>query len=315
MITVVNPAFLSMICDNGRPGYGYIGVPLSSGLDRFSMDMARFLAGNPASAPVIEIMGNDFSLLFGDDVSFAITGARVRATLDDAPVEMWSAVSAPKGSVLKIPEVLEGFRYYVSFSGTLDIDPVMGSYSTNFECTFGGFQGRPLMKGDVLTFRDIYDTAGYRGVPAELIPSMGEPHILRVLPGPEADRFDPPAVKFLTDRNDAIVFKASARLNRTGIRLNGTPLKFRPGSEESIISEGILPGTIQVPPDGLPIINCVERTIGGYARLALVIDVDLDRLAQVKPFDRVILSATDLKEAERLSQARKDAVAFSVKKQ
>jgi 5-oxoprolinase (ATP-hydrolysing) subunit C len=122
-------------------------------------------------------------------------------------------------------------------------------------------------------------------------------------------------VKFLSDRNEALIFRASARLNRTGIRLEGPPLEFLDRVEQSIISEGILPGTIQVPADGLPIINCVERTIGGYARLGTVIDVDLDRLAHIRPFDRVILSMTDHEEARRLSQARKDTIAFSIKKQ
>jgi allophanate hydrolase len=144
---------------------------------------------------------------------------------------------------------------------------------------------------------------------------MKEPHILRILPGPEADRFNPASVKFLSDRDEALFFRASARLNRTGIRLEGPAVEFRDKVEQSIISEGILPGTVQVPADGLPIINCVERTIGGYARLGIVINVDLDKLAHIKPFDRVILSVTDREEAARLWQARKDNIAFSIKKQ
>lgn len=315
MITVVNPAFLSVIVDNGRFGYGYMGVAPSSGLDRFACAIARFILGNPDSAPLIEVMGNDLTLLFSEAAAFAITGARVKGTLDDTPVEPWSYVSAPKGSVLKVSEVPEGFRYYIGFSGIIDIDPVMGSYSTNLECRFGGFQGRPLMKGDVLKLREFCDPVEHVSVPDELIPSMSEPHILRVLPGPETGYFSPGSVKFLSDRSDALFFKASARLNRTGIRLEGRPIQFRDRAEQSIVSEGILPGTIQVPPDGLPIINCVERTIGGYARLAAIIDVDLDKLAHIKPFDRVILAAASEEEAERLFQAKKDSIAFYVKKQ
>lgn len=315
MITVVNPAFLSVVVDNGRFGYGYIGVAPSSGLDRFAMAMARFTLGMPDNAPVLEVMGNDLSLLFSETHSFIITGARVKATIDDMPVKPWSAIKAPEGSILKVTEVWEGFRYYIGFSGIIDIDPVMGSYSTNLECRFGGFQGRPLMKGDILKFRELYDPIEHVGVPDSLIPPLCEPHILRVLPGPEADRFDPASVKFLSDRNEAVFFKASPRLNRTGIRLDGPAVQFRDKVEQSIISEGILPGTVQVPPDGLPIINCVERTIGGYARLGTVIDVDLDKLAHIKPFDRVILSVSDRDEAERLSQARKDNITFYVKKQ
>lgn len=315
MITVVNPAFLSIVVDNGRFGYGHIGVAPSSGLDRFACAIARFILGNPDSAPLLEVMGNDLSLLFSEAVAFAITGARVKGTLDGAPIEPWSYVNAPKGSILEVSEVLEGFRYYIGFSGIIDISPVMGSYSTNLECRFGGFQGRPLMKGDVLRLREFCDPVEHVSVPDELIPSLCEPHILRVLPGPEADYFSPGSVKFLSNRNDVLFFKASARLNRTGIRLEGRAIEFRDKAGQSIVSEGVLPGTIQVPPDGLPIINCVERTIGGYARLAVIIDVDLDKLAHIKPFDRVILTAVSEEEAERLSQARKDSVTFYIKKQ
>ncbi len=315
MITVINPAFLSLIVDNGRFGHGHIGVPPSSGLDRFAVNMVRTILGNPDDAPVLEVMGNDLSLSFSETMTFALTGARVKATLDGEAVNAWSAVRAPKGSVLKVLEVLEGFRYYVGFSGTIAVDPVMGSCTTNLECGFGGFHGRPLMKGDVLTLRDMCEPGGLSAIPGEVIPSMKEPHVLRMLPGPEADRFEPDSVKFLSGRDEALVFRASARLNRTGIRLEGPALQFRDRAEQSIISEGILPGTVQVPADGLPIINCVERTIGGYARLGTVIDVDLDRLAHIRPFDRVALSVTDREEASRLSRARKDSVVFSVKKQ
>ncbi len=315
MITVLNPAFLSIIVDNGRFGYGYIGVAPSSGLDRFAVMMARFILGNPDTAPVLEIMGDDFSLAFSEDIAFVITGARVRATLDDMPVSPWSTVRARKGSILKVLEIIEGFRYYIGFSGVVDIDCVMGSYSTNLECRFGGFQGRPLMKGDVIKLREPYDPVDAVDIPDGLIPSMREPHVLKILAGPEADRFVPESTRFLFDRNETALFRASARLNRTGIRLDGPAIQFRDRVEQSIISEGILPGTIQVPPDGLPIINCAERTIGGYARPGIIIDTDLDKLAHIRPFDRVILNLTDTEEAERLSQARRDAIAFYVKKQ
>jgi antagonist of KipI len=315
MITVINPAFLALVVDNGRFGFGHIGVPPSSGLDRFALDMARAILGNPGNAPALEIMGNDLSLSFSETMTFAITGARVKATLDGEDVEPWSAIRAPKDSILKVTEVLEGFRYYIGFSGTIEVAPVMDSYTTNLECRFGGFHGRPLMKGDVLTLRDMCEPGGPHTIPGELIPSMKEPHFLRILPGPEADRFTPASVKFLFDKDEALIFRASARLNRTGIRLEGAAIEFLDRAEKSIISEGLLPGTIQVPADGLPIINCVERTLGGYARLGTVIDVDLNRLAHIRPFDRVILSTTDHEEARRLSRARKDAIAFSIKKQ
>ena len=315
MIGVVGAGFLSMVVDGGRYGHAHEGVPPSSALDRLAYETLQFLLDNKEGTPAIEAMGNDLRLWFARSVTFAITGAKVMATLDDVPVLPWSAVRAKKGSYLRVREVREGLRYYVGFSGTIDVEPVLGSRTTNMECKFGGFHGRPLMKGDMLTLKELHTPARLRSIPEEMMPSMHEPHIIRVIGGPEADYFTPGSACFLTNREDAALFNATARLNRTGIRLEGQPVVFREDVEKSIISEGILPGTIQVPPDGFPIISLTERTIGGYARLALTASVDMDRLAHVKPRDRVFLYAIDIGEAERLWMARRDAVSFYCKKQ
>jgi antagonist of KipI len=315
MIEVLSPGFLSIVVDRGRQGYGHIGVPSSRELDRHASAMARYLVGIPEDAPLIEIMGNDLRLRILEEMTFAITGARVKAVLDGEPLRPWSAVHAKKGGVLRVAEVLEGLRYYMAFSGVIDVEPVMGSSTTNLECTFGGFHGRPLMKGDRITLRDIREPVGLLTVPETMIPSMREPHLIRVISGPEADYFSPGSVRFLARRKETVLFKATSRLNRTGIRLEGEPLMFRDDAEQSIISEGLLPGTIQVPPDGHPIITLAERTVGGYARLATVADADMDALAQIRPGDRVVLSSIDIAEAERLWRAGRDALSFYCKKQ
>jgi biotin-dependent carboxylase-like uncharacterized protein len=315
MIEVIGPGFLSIIVDCGRQGHGYIGVPSSRELDRLACAMARHLVDIPGDAPLLEVMGNDLRLRFLQEMTFAITGAKVKATLDEEPLHPWSAIHAGKGTVLKVAEVLEGLRYYIGFSGIVDVEPVMGSCTTNLECTFGGFHGRPLMKGDRIALRDIREPAEFAIVPDRMIPSMREPHLIRVIAGPEVGYFAPASVRFFGNRKEAALFNATSRLNRTGIRLEGNPLEFRNDVEQSIISEGLLPGTIQVPPDGCPIIGLAERTIGGYARLATVADVDMDRLAQIKPRDSVILSSIDIDEAERLWRARRDALSFYCKKQ
>jgi biotin-dependent carboxylase-like uncharacterized protein len=315
MIEVLSPGFLSIIVDRGRQGHGHIGVPSSRELDRHASAIARYLVDIPEDAPLLEVMGNDLRLRFQQDMGFAITGAKVKATLDDEPLRPWAAVHAKEGSILRVAEVLEGLRYYIAFSGVIDVEPVMGSSTTNLECNFGGFHGRPLMKGDMVALRDIREPAGLPAVPEKMIPSMREPHLIRVIAGPEADHFAPESVRFLANRKETVLFNATSRLNRTGIRLEGEPLRFRDDVELSIISEGLLPGTIQVPPDGYPIITLAERTIGGYARLAMVADADMDMLAQIRPRDRVVLSSIDINEAERLWRAGRDALSFYCKKQ
>ncbi|OPY01827.1 MAG: KipI antagonist [Syntrophorhabdus sp. PtaB.Bin047] len=315
MIEVLSPGFLSIIVDRGRQGHGHIGVPSSRELDRHAAAIARYLVDSPGDAPLIEVMGNDLRLRILEETTLAITGAKVKATLGDEPLRPWSAVRAKKDSILRVAEVLEGLRYYIAFSGIIDVEPVMGSCTTNLECTFGGFRGRPLMKGDRVALRNVREPAGLLTVPETMIPSMREPHLIRVIAGPEADHFVPRSVRFLANRKETVLFSATSRLNRTGIRLEGEPLRFRDEAERSIISEGLLPGTIQVPPDGYPIITLAERTIGSYARLATVADADMDMLAQIRPRDRIVLSSIDITEAERLWRAARDALSFYCKKQ
>jgi allophanate hydrolase subunit 2 len=181
----------------------------------------------------------------------------------------------------------------------MGVDRVIGSYSTNLECRFGGFRGRPLIKGDRISL-DEPRIFGERFVPEEVVPSMDSPHILRVLEGPESNHFTPETLNRLFEKKENSWYIVSSKSNRTGIRLEGKPLIFKRGIDKSIVSEGILPGTIQIPGDGQPILMLNERTIGGYARLGKVAKVDMDRMAHLKPKDRVLFQLIEIDEAERL---------------
>jgi biotin-dependent carboxylase-like uncharacterized protein len=299
MIEVINPAWFSVIVDGGRYGHADVGVPDSSALDQFAYKILNYLVGNQSGAPVIEVMGNEFSVRLNCAAMCAITGAQVTAYLDEKPITPWASFAVHEGSILRVKEVAEGFRYYVGFSGLMDVDRVIGSYSTNLECRFGGLRGRPLLKGDRIALHEprIF---GERFMPEEIAPPMDSPHVLRILEGPEAHYFTPETINRLFEKKDHSWYIVSSKSNRTGIRLEGKPLIFKKGIERSIISEGILPGTIQIPGDGQPILMLHERTIGGYARFGIVAKVDHDRLAHLKPKDSVLFQLIGLDEAERL---------------
>jgi biotin-dependent carboxylase-like uncharacterized protein len=299
MIEVINPGWLSIVVDGGRYGYADIGVPGSAALDQFAYNLLSYLVGNSPGDPALEVMGSEFCIRFATNITCAITGANVDAYLDDTPVAPWTSFVASEGSTLRIKEVLEGFRYYIGFSGCMDVDRVIGSFSTNLECRFGGYRGRPLIKGDQIKIEEP-KTIGERFIPGNVVPSMDEPHVLRVIEGSEIDHFTRDSVSRLFDKTDHPWYIVSAKSNRTGIRLEGKPLLFKKGADKSIISEGILPGTIQVPGDGMPILMLYERTIGGYARIGVVAKVDHDRLAHLRPKDRVVFHKVDMDEAERL---------------
>ena len=300
MIEIVNPGWLSFFVDEGRHGFAHIGVPPSSALDQYAFHMVNYLAGNPPNTPALEVIGDSFAFRPACDVACAITGAKVRAFVDNIAVRPWTRFLVPGGGLLTVKEVEQGFRYYVGLSGTVNLEPVMGSRTTNLECGFGGFNGRPLMRGDMLPLSDARPGTEGRALVGEEIPPMGPPHTLRVIEGPETGLFTGTSIERLFAGPGETSFTVSNRLDRTGIRLDGRPLVFKKGAARSILSEAILPGTIQVPGDGLPIIMLYERTVGGYARVAMVARVDRDRLAHLKPKDRVVLKLTGIREAEGL---------------
>jgi len=303
MIEIINPAWFSIVVDGGRYSYADVGVPGSAALDQFAYNLLNYLVGNKTGAPVLEVMGNEFSIRLNSEMTCAITGAQVTAYIDDKPITPWVSFAAHKGSTLRVKEVVEGFRYYVGFSGLMEVDRVIGSYSTNLECRFGGFRGRPLIKGDRIVLKGP-KVIGERFVPGEVVPLMEPPHVLRILQGPESHYFTPETINRLFEKKEHSWYIVSSKSNRTGIRLEGKPLLFKKGMDKSIISEGILPGTIQIPGDGLPILMLNERTIGGYARLGIVAKVDQDRLAHLKPKDKVLFQLIGIDEAERLWQQK-----------
>lgn len=297
-ITVRNPGLFSLIVDLGRTGFGAVGVPSSSALDRYACQALYGLLGFPA-APVLEVIGPGFALQFDADVVCAIAGATVKAFLDDTPLRPWASFHAKKGSLLRVKEITEGFRYYIGFAGKIKAEAVMGSYATNLECRFGGLNGAPLKSGDILHLEESRETET-NIIPQNLIPPMNSPHILRVMEGPEADSFTADSRRHFWEKGCHELFTVSNNLNRTGIRLEGTPLVFTPEASKSIVSEGIVPGTVQIPGDGLPIIQLHERTIGGYARIAVIARADQDRLAHLKAGDLVCFERVAMEEGERL---------------
>jgi antagonist of KipI len=311
MIEIIHPGIMSIIVDGGRYGYREVGIPTSPALDMYALRALNNLLGNEGNAPALEAFGAKFSLKFGKDICCAIAGAKLRASIDGRPLHSWMSFTARAGETLTVNEVSEGFRYYVGFSGTPVLEKVIGSYTTNLECRFGGYRGRPLQKGDRIDLKDIR-RVDVETIGEEFIPRMMPPHTLRVLEGPESDYFTDESLADFLGGSGRTAFTVSTKMNRTGIRLDGKPLAFRAGAEESIISEGLVPGSIQVPKNGLPIIQLHERTLGGYARPALIAKVDHDLLAHLKPGDTVAFEMIGMEEAERLFD-RKIEIVTSIK--
>ena len=211
---------------------------------------------------------------------------------------MWRSHRVLEGETIVFAGPTSGLRAYLAVAGGIQVPAVMGSRSTNLSTGFGGLDGRPLRKGDILCAEPIEDALRFadRGFMPEAVPVYSSPWRLRVVWGPQDDHFSEEGRQtFVT-----AAFTVSPDSDRTGIRLKGPVVTRKPGLEESIISEGILSGAIQVPGDGQPIIILGETASGGYRKIATVISADLPLLGQVSPGDEVAFEAVSLEKAVQM---------------
>lgn len=291
------PGPLTTVQDRGRYGYGRYGVPPSGALDSFSLRIGNLLVGNPEDEACLEITLMGLKARALTDLVIAITGADLQPHLNDHPMETWRSHVLRKGEIISFKRPKTGLRAYLALGGGISLPLVMGSKSTNLSSKFGGFGGRPLQKGDLLSSDSphLHLKADGRVFDPEWIPSYPKDWVLKVVFGPQDDDFTEEG------RNSFLhsSFKVTPQLDRTGIRLAGPAIQRKAGIEESIISEGVVSGTIQVPGDGQPIIILGETVTGGYRKIATVITADLSFLGQIKPGEQIKFQEVSMDEASQ----------------
>jgi biotin-dependent carboxylase-like uncharacterized protein len=305
---VMEPGAFTTVQDLGRFGYRHIGVPPSGALDGFACRVANLLVGNPEDSAVLEMTLTGVVLAVLGEVDVALTGADMAVTVNRNSADSWCTVRLVPGDLLSIGPARSGCRGYLAVTGGIDVPLVMGSRSTNTMAAMGGFRGRALKKGDFLASGAGRLLNLPRKLAPEWTPRCPEPVMLRAISGPQDDFFTEGLQRLFTRP-----FTVSARADRMGCRLEGPHIPFRRGMPESIISEPIVPGGIQIPADGHPIILLNEQTAGVYAKIATVISSDLPRVAQAAAGDTLRFRQTDpqaarhiyRKEMRRLAQLRK----------
>lgn len=298
---VISPGSFTTVQDLGRFGFVDRGVPPSGALDLFAARIANLLVGNLEGAAVLEITvtGPELEVLGEADV--ALTGADMAMTVNREPVVGWQSLRVKKGDILKIGQARRGCRGYLAVTGGIDVPVVMGSRATCAKAAIGGLQGRSLKKDDRL-FRLPGDfLANVRKLPGEFIPTYSPDLVLRAVEGPQAEVFSSGLETFFGS-----LYEVSPEADRMGYRLQGPPVHHGEEFPQSIISEPTVPGNVQLPADGQPIILLVEQTTGGYTKIATVISTDIPKLAQAIPGNRVRFQRVTLVEAHRLyrEQAR-----------
>jgi biotin-dependent carboxylase-like uncharacterized protein len=300
LFKVISPGLFTTVQDRGRYGYQRFGVPVNGVMDPFAAAMANHLVGNGDDAAVLEctMAGPSFAVL--DHASVAVTGANMPIFLNGQAVAGWSSFRVRAGDVLEIGQAQSGCRGYIAVTGGFEVPLVMGSRSCYVGAGIGGLQGRPLQQGDRLHRGIGRILPESRRIPAKLVPQYHDRITLRAIPGPQDDYFDEGLEMFFSTE-----FTVSHEANRAGYRLTGPAIRQKPGRPVSIISESSLPGGVQIPPNGQPIILLAEQTVGGYTKIATVISSDLWLVGQAMPGNTIRFQRIDLDTAHALKRNEK----------
>lgn len=318
-LTVLKPGLLASVQDLGRHGHRQLGVCPGGALDTLGLSLANRLVGNAVEAAGLELTMGACALRFEQDTRIALAGDDFDARLDGVPVHpLWSLL-VRAGQTLVLGGANRrrgkvGLRTWLAVAGGIDVPLLLGSRSTDLKAGFGGHEGRALRKNDRLRVGASALSAaqrdgkpfGVRGPEAWELPppaSAAAPNgltVLRVLPGPEAHQFDAAVrAQFHT-----APWRITPQSNRMGSRLDGPALVRRDSGD--MLSSAVIPGTVQVPPSGQPIVLMGDaQTTGGYPRIAVVIRADLWKLAQAPLGGHLQLRAVDAGQALAVWQAQR----------
>ena len=298
---VVTPGTLTTVQDLGRPGWQHLGVSAGGAMDRQAARVANLLLGNDENDALLEVTLTGPELKFLRDTWIAVTGAEV------AGVPGWRPWKVTAGQVVSLAELTRGARAYVAVAGGLDIARVLGGAGTLLSASIGGWNGRALQAGDRLgARRGACETTGNWSASAEFNAATGVDVTVRYLRGPQWDWFVAASRRTFL----AKPYKITDKSDRMGLRLDGPGLRLENEARE-LASEGVGFGSVQVPPDGKPIVLMADRqTIGGYPKIGHVIAVDLPRLAQARSGDLVRFQEISIEEAQALYLEREHALAL-----
>jgi antagonist of KipI len=321
-LRVLRAGILSTVQDLGRYGSQRFGVPVGGVMDQYSHRVANLVVGNDEREATLEITLAGPRLEFTSEALIGLCGGDFESTIGGRPVPMARPVQVRAGSVLDIGSCRLGCRMYLAILGGFDVPLVMGSKSTYLGGEFGGYEGRALRRGDVLPTGEAtaasypeLDSVAEEGrafryprwsVKANSAFLAHNHHRIRFVPGRHWERFGEDVRHQFCNTE----FRIGLDSDRMGYRLEGLALAPDPPIE--IQSEAVTFGSIQIPPDGRPIVLMANRqTVGGYPRMGEVASVDLPLLAQLPPRDTVRFEPITLESSQKLYLQRERGLALT----
>lgn len=292
-VSILRAGMFTTVQDTGRVGQRSRGVPLSGAADAFALRVANLVVGNDERAAGLEFTLLGPELRFEVDTAIALAGA-------DFGLPRGRPLTVRAGETLKLGAAASGCRGYLAIAGGIDVPQALGSRSTYTRAGLGGWQGRALREGDALP------VAAARRIPVgqwrideRIWPAYSAEPCIRVLPGAQAAQFPEAWCEG--------AWQVTPQSDRMGLRLRGPAL--RRTTTGDLVSSPVAPGTIQVPPDGQPIVLLADaQTIGGYPQLGHAIAADLPLLAQVRPGDTVRFRLVSIGEAHAAALAQEKAL-------
>lgn len=297
-IKVIKPGLLTTIQDLGRHEFQSCGVPVSGAMDTLSLRLANILVGNPQNYAAIEVTLIGPEIMFKGEGIIAITGGDLSPKLNGESIQMWRSIRILDGDILSFGKVNKGCRSYIAILGGLHVSEILGSKSTFIRGKYGGIEGRPLIKGDMIpvipTSYELIKKVKKRKIPDHNIQNINSSKTIRFIWGPNDREFTKESKETFVQSSYMITNQS----DRMGYRLQGPTLLHKKSAD--ILSEFVAPGTIQVPANGQPIVLMADcQTSGGYTKIGMVIGADLPLVGQKKPGDTISFTPITIQEAQK----------------
>ena len=297
-IEILREGVYTSIQDLRRTGFKKYGVPKSGPMDEYSHILTNWLLDKKIISELLEITYYGPKIKINFDTKIALYGSKCEVKLNNNKIETGKTISIKSGDVLDIKKCINANRVYLGFSAKMNLKNTFNSKSTYDKIQIGGLNGKKLLKNDIIEFDQLKNCKSKK-IPSSFIRFNNQNMIIRVIKGIHFDRVNN------YDNEDEIKFKISPNSDRMGLRLIDYKIKLNDYSE--IESTVVTKGSIQIPKDGNPIILMSDsQSTGGYPIFGNICKIDISKLSQVKPNQKIKFKFISLKESNKLIEYEKE---------